>query len=86
MQYGPRSIKDIPQVRRYFGTGAAIVAQEFSPGKGWISRRYRKRVSFSWLRKLRNEGVTHVALSADGRVADFGVDELLRTPREPGIG
>lgn len=76
-----RKIQDIAAVRRYFGTGTAIVAQEFTLDKGWVRCSFRKRVSVSWLRRLRSEGVTHVALAAEGRVADFSVAELLREAR-----
>lgn len=55
-----------------------VIIQEFRPGRGWITTGFRKRVSGAWLRKLRREGVTHVALAAQGRRADFTVAELLK--------
>jgi hypothetical protein len=64
----------------YFGPDAAhpLIAQAFYPGWGWIRSTLRKRVSRSWLRKLRREGATHVALVAAHRHADFSIRELLR--------
>lgn len=44
----------------------------------WVTTGYRKRVSISWLRKLRAQGVTHVALRHGSRLADFSVAELIR--------
>jgi hypothetical protein len=82
-----------PAVAAYFGTDAygfplgegiaanrrhPIIVQHFTPEKGWKRHPIRKRVSVSWLRKLRAEGVTDVALSSGGRTADFRVAELLR--------
>jgi hypothetical protein len=55
-----------------------IVEQEFRPGRGWRTTGFRKRVSPSWVRKLRAAGVTHVALRHAGRLADFRVEELTR--------
>lgn len=57
-----------------------VVAQKYVPGRGWVScAGYRKRVSRSWVRKLRREeGVTHVALQRGRRIADFSVAEALR--------
>jgi hypothetical protein len=74
-------------VADYFGslseTGRqhALISQTFTQGKGWKDYPIRKRVSTSWLRRLRSEGVTHVALISRGRRADFSVEELLRGPR-----
>jgi hypothetical protein len=56
-----------------------LIASTFGPGPAGVKwRRYpiRKRVSGSAVRKLRTEGVTHVALSAGGHVADFTTAEL----------
>lgn len=76
-----------PAVAAYFGRCAepdrehAVIAQTFTQAKGWKTYPIRKRVSASWLRKLRSEGVTHVALASQGRCADFSIMELLRSPR-----
>lgn len=60
---------------------APTVAQVFYPdGRGWVPQRgYTKRVSASWLRKLRREGATAVALRCGARVADFTITEALST-------
>jgi hypothetical protein len=64
-----------------------IVVDEFRPSTGWKRQTFRKRVSVSWLRKLKAEGVTHVGLSMEpvdrpsnyrGRVADFEVAAVIR--------
>lgn len=67
-------------IQQYFGSRAdwPVIEQEFHPDQGWVSRpRWRKKVTQSWLRKLRREGVTLVALRSGARSADFGVSELL---------
>ena len=73
------SIEPIPVVAQYFDDPQAkpVIEQEYVPGRGWRDTGYNKRVSKAWLRKLRQEGVTSVALEYGGRVADFRVDELL---------
>lgn len=55
-----------------------IVRQVFRPGVGW--RRYptRKRVSCSWARGVRAEGVTAVRLAVGPVCADFRIEELAR--------
>jgi hypothetical protein len=74
--------RPIPVVRAYFGTSAApIIAEVFSPRKGWRRQNYRKRVTGAWANKLRREGVTHVALRLDQRHADFTIAELCRSAR-----
>jgi hypothetical protein len=75
-----RTTQPIPLVSDYFGdSDAPIITAEFRPGRGWVRTSFKKRVSRAWLRKLRAEGVTHVALTArEGRTADFAVAELLR--------
>jgi hypothetical protein len=76
---GGYSLKAIPLVASYFGNdGYAIVAEEFYPDRGWVRQSYRKRVSRAWARKLRAAGVTVVALRAEGRLADFRIEELTR--------
>ena len=74
-----RQIKPIPAAESYFGLGSEIptIAQEFKTRKGWTRQTFRKQVSEAWLRKLRREVVTHVALNSDGRTADFSIEELL---------
>ena len=54
-----------------------LISQVFTPA-GWKRPGCRKRVSGSAIRRLRSEGVTHVALSAGGHVADFTAAELCR--------
>lgn len=73
------AIQPIEKVSAYFG-GQEIptITAEFRPGTGWVTMTYRKRVSRAWVRKLRARGVSHVALSLDGRTAEFSTDELLR--------
>jgi hypothetical protein len=67
-----------PVVARYFGEGThPIIVQEFLPGRGWRRTTYKKRVSAAWARKLKGSGITVIALSGDGRTADFRVDEIL---------
>lgn len=59
-----------------------VVREEFHPARGWTTYRMRKRITRSWVRKLRQQGVTTVALllgtGANGRprVADFRLTEL----------
>lgn len=74
-----RAIRPIPIAESYFGSGSdtPIIAQEFRRGNGWVRQTHRKKVSAAWLRKLRREGVTHVALTTEGRTADFSIEELL---------
>ena len=75
----------VPQVAAdYFGCGTnphfedhPVVVEAYYPERGWVSQRgYRKRVSHHWVRKLRNEGATVLALEHAGRVADFRATEL----------
>ncbi len=79
-----RATQPIPIVRSYFGSGpdTPVIAQEFRRGNGWVRQTHRKRVSAAWLRKLRREGVTHVALTSEGRTADFSIEELLGSTRK----
>lgn len=78
---GNKAIRPIPAVQQYFKSGSEIptIVQEFRTRKGWIRTVHRKRVSAAWLRKLRREGVTYVALESEGRIADFSIEELLRS-------
>jgi len=62
------------------------IAQTFKPGRGWSTYSGVKRVSLSWLRKLRAEGVTSVALDYQGRVADFTIAEITRHANRPVFG
>lgn len=71
-------MKPIQTLAEYCGDGNPVVAQEFTPAKGWVRSGWRKRASFSYLRTLRAEGITNIAVEvAPNRVADFGVTELL---------
>lgn len=91
----PPSRPKVPAlVREYFAAPTPsehpIVAQTFVPGRGWKTTSYRKRVSASWLCKLRAEGVTAVGLRSGARLADFTIDEVLshqrRIARQPLLG
>lgn len=79
-------------VADYFGLDAQthhpIVREHFTPGQGWRKAPWNKRVSVSYLRDLRRQGVTHVSLGlfSAGRAADFSVAELLRSPRPKTAG
>lgn len=64
-----------------------VVVQVFKPGVGWRTTNYAKRVSVSWVRKLKTEGVTAVAVSPipqrkrwdrSDRTIDFTVKEILK--------
>lgn len=75
-----RQIQPIPFIVEYFGsTESPIVTQEYRPGKGWVRTNFRKRISASWARKLKGEGVTSVALTLGERTADFQIEELLNS-------
>lgn len=56
----------------------ARIAAVFTPGRGWTTYPMHKRISPSWAKKMRREGVTCVALKAEGRVADFLIEELVQ--------
>lgn len=83
-------------VRAYFGDGCTqrdthpVITSVFRSGPGWTTTGYRKRVSASWLRRLKREGVTAVVLTSGGRSADFGVEEILaysaKLARQPLLG
>jgi len=78
------SIQPIPLVASYFGEPCApVIAQTFKPGQGWKRYTFAKRVSRSWVRKLKAQGITSVALAHNGRLADFTVTELLKIDRAP---
>lgn len=81
------------KIAEYFGCGTLppydehpTIAQVFAPGRGWKTYSGTKRVSFSWIRKLRREGVTSIAIRYHGRVADFTVDEIIRYANRPLLG
>lgn len=79
----------IPQpVLRYFGRAALldrrshpVVHATYVPSVGWQRSHSKHRVSVSWCRKLKHFGVTHVALTSDGRTADFTIAEIVRSAR-----
>jgi hypothetical protein len=78
------STQPIGVLERYFGTGALpIIAQQFTPGRGWQPYPGRWRVSRAAVRALRGQGVSAVALAYDGRLADFRVQELLAEAPAP---
>lgn len=64
----------------YPGSWAAHpwIHSTFTEAGGWRRYGFRKRISRSWARKLRAEGVTVVALTDGQRLADFTVRELVR--------
>jgi hypothetical protein len=82
-----RSIQPIPVVKGYFHRWhpehdgqTPIIFEAFGQETGWKRYPVRKRVSRSWLRKLRSEGYTRVSLAVgqyDHIVADFSISELL---------
>jgi hypothetical protein len=55
-----------------------MIAQTFTPLRGWRPYPHRKRISGNIARQLGREGVTHVALQCGSQRADFTIDELLR--------
>lgn len=55
-----------------------IIAQSYVPGKGWKDYPFKKRISGAWARKMREEGVTVVALQVGRFTVDFQIKELLR--------
>jgi hypothetical protein len=74
------SMRPIPMLVEYGGEGNPVIAAEFK--HTWQRQGWDKRVSYAWLRKLRADGVTHVALRFGAREADFSVTELLRSGRQ----
>lgn len=71
-------MRAIPLLADYCGDGNPVIVEQFA--ERWVRQIWRKRASASWLRKLRSEGVTHVAVEvAPGRAADFTVGELIRS-------
>lgn len=79
-------------VAEYFGakpegmTEHPVIAQQYWPALGWRRTAMRKRVSLSWLRKLKAQGVTAVQLACGGYQADFSIDEIIRYARRPLLG
>ena len=71
-------MQPIAQLVAYCGNGNPVILEAFSDR--WRRQQtWRKRASISWLRKLKAQGVTHVAVEvAPGRGADFTVAELLK--------
>lgn len=55
-----------------------LIRQVFRDGSGWRFHPTRKRISTSWVRKLRADGVTSIQTEAGGVIADFTVAEVLR--------
>ncbi|TDC59554.1 hypothetical protein E1258_17640 [Micromonospora sp. KC207] len=78
-----------PAVSRYFmpdGKATAepvTIAEEFTPGKGWLRPKWRKSITQTYARKLRHQGVTAVQLEYGGRRADFQITEL--TPHRTAV-
>jgi hypothetical protein len=63
-----------------------IIGQVFYPERGWRRQVFKKRVSRSWLLKLRSDGATAVMLSAYGHDVDFTIAELTKVDRRPLLG
>lgn len=63
-----------------------LIAATFVPSRGWKRYPGQKRISGSWVRKLRAAGATHIALTTHGRTADFSAAELLRREITVGLG
>ncbi len=77
-------IQSIPCVERYArehdGDPMPVVAEHFTPANGWRRHPWKKRISRSYARRLKGEGVTCVGLCmASGRIADFKIEALLRS-------
>lgn len=75
---GPHQAK-VPEVAEHYSELVRVVSREHQPvvraqfparridgSLGWASQTYCKRISRSWVRKLRAAGITHVQLG-DGR-------------------
>lgn len=61
-----------------------VIAQAYHEDKGWQTYPFKKRVSVSWIRKMRREGYTAVGLDLGNcRIADFRIAELLRVAPQP---
>ncbi|HEX5308956.1 MAG TPA: hypothetical protein VFW38_07740 [Solirubrobacteraceae bacterium] len=78
------SIQSIPCVERYAreheGDPVPVVAEHFTTKGGWLRHPWKKRISRSYARRLKGEGVTCVGLlMAPGRIADFKIELLLRS-------
>lgn len=56
-----------------------VIAQTYRPGIGWKRHNFTKRVSLSYCRGLKREGVMAVALTVPGTDirADFAIAELV---------
>ena len=55
-----------------------VIDQVFTSDRGWVRYSFRKRISPTWARKLRAQGITRVALRVGDRVADFTIQELVK--------
>lgn len=69
-----------------------LIAQTFRPSipgarqSGWKRVQGNKRVSLSAVRALRASGVSAIAVSLDGRTADFSCAEIIRYAQRPLLG
>lgn len=87
----PSHASQVPQVaadyfRRYEASpldrAHPIIHSVFRPASGWKKHPSNaKFVSGSELRKLKASGATYVGLHAHRHLADFSIDELLRSPQ-----
>lgn len=70
-----------PVVREYFGHHRIAITQVWKPLEGWVD--VRLHGGRSSIRRLSKQGVTAVRFSADGRLPDFQMAELLKSMRLP---
>lgn len=78
-------------VAEYFGSEAVseqhpTIVQAFKTGSGWKRYPVTKKVSVAWLRKMKREGYTTVALKCGSREADFQIREVLGYAERPLFG
>lgn len=84
MHVGSLHEQTAPGIRAYFGGHAVRITQVFQPGTGWSEMKLN--AGTAELRRLVKTGITAIAvqgLSGDksGHVADFQMDEILRSMR-----
>lgn len=77
----------IAVVAEHFGSDQIpMIAQHFTPGRGWTKHRDADPLSRARVRSLRDQGATSIALDLDGRTVDFTVAELLHVDRRCLLG
>jgi hypothetical protein len=75
-----------PLVRHYFDADDSYQRHPtayatYSQTHGWRRLPYNKRLSQHWLRQMKTAGITQVQVRYQGRLADFAIDEMLRSYR-----